>query len=237
MTNLRLAASVPVPSLRSTSVRHEPRPARYLGHVPSDHELRDERDALATQRWVDGSDTALRLAYEQYGALVHTYCVRSLRDRSAAADCVQETFVSAWRARDRFDPRLGALGAWLLGIARHRVLDAYRRGDRTPTPVRDVDPGAAPAHDHVADLLADRLLVARALEALTPRAREVVELAFYGDLTHRAIAERLELPLGTVKSDLRRGLEVMRAALSAHDVAAPPPADAATEGDADVRHV
>ena len=77
-----------------------------------------------------------RQVWDRYGTLVHTFCVRSLGDRDLAADCVQETFVSAWRSRDRFDPARGSLPGWLLGIARHRVHDAYRSLARTPPGAR-----------------------------------------------------------------------------------------------------
>lgn len=183
---------------------------------------RDAADASVVEHWVAGHDDALRLAYDQFATLVFSYCTRSLSDRAAAADCVQETFVSAWRSRERFDPSRGAFGAWLLGIARYRVLDSYRAAARTPTPTDDARLQARGAlQDPDDDRLADRLLVARALDALQPRVRQVVELAFYSDLTHVDIATRLDMPLGTVKSDMRRGLEIMRRALDGRPIAAP----------------
>jgi RNA polymerase sigma-70 factor (ECF subfamily) len=178
---------------------------------PAEH---DGREDLVVERWLAGDDDALRLAYELFGTMVFTYCGRSLFDRDAVADCTQETFVSAWRSRDRFDPAKGRLGAWLIGIAKFRVLDAYRAGARTPTPTGDVEgltvSSAVPSEDR----LADQLLLAQALEHLHPRVRDVVELAFYSDLTHAEIAARTGIPLGTVKSDLRRGLERLRGDLS-----------------------
>ena len=194
----------------------------YRGDVHSEPGERDAADAEVAARWIAGDDDALRLAYEQFGALVHTYCVRSLRDRSAAADCVQETFLSAWRSRGRFDPERGAFGAWLLGIARYRVLDAYRTTARTPTPADEARLELAGEHEHpMEDQLADQLLIARALDVLKPRVRGVVELAFFSDLTHMEIASRLDMPLGTVKSDLRRGLEVLRHELRGRPILGP----------------
>jgi len=183
--------------------------------VRSDPTERDAADDAVAVRWVAGDPEALRLAYDQFGTLVFTYCARSLVDRDAAADCAQETFVSAWRSRDGFDPARGRLSAWLLGIARYRVLDAYRRSARTPLPSGELPPPQFPPGTGVAseDQLADRLLIARALESLQPRVREVVELAFYSDLTQTAIAAQTGIPLGTVKSDLRRGLARLRSEL------------------------
>jgi RNA polymerase sigma factor (sigma-70 family) len=189
--------------------------ARYVGEVGVDeHSATVRADADVEAAWRHGSDESLRLAWERFGSLVFTYCARALSDREAAADCTQETFVSAWRSRDRFDPERGTLASWLLGIARFRILDAYRSAQRVPTPSGDdalaepaVSANAGPEH------LVDQLLVADALDTLSPRARAVVELAFYSDLSQSEIADRLGLPLGTVKSDMRRALLRLRAHL------------------------
>ncbi|MGD9703308.1 MAG: RNA polymerase sigma factor [Acidimicrobiia bacterium] len=165
-------------------------------------------DAVAA-RWVAGDDAALRLAYEQFGTLIFTFCSRALADQGAAADCTQETFISAWRSRDGYDPARGSLAGWLIGIARFKVRDAYRAAPRVPVPSDDAAREEA-GEDPDDDRLADRLLIAHALETLSPRARSVVELAFYSDLTQTEIAEKTGLPLGTVKSDLRRGLQRLR---------------------------
>lgn len=182
---------------------------------------RDPRDVEVEAAWVEERPDALRMAYDQFGAVVHTYCVRGLGGRDAAADCVQETFVAAWRSRDRFDPARGTLAGWLLGIARYRVLDVHRAAGRVPTPTGEpvAEPGsgaggAAPTGSAAvseADALVDRLLLARALESLSSRARSVVELAFWSDLSQSEIAAELDLPLGTVKSDMRRALIRLRA--------------------------
>ena len=191
-------------------------PVGTVSGVPARDAEEDDGDAALARAWVEGADGATRLVWERYGTLVHTYCVRSLIDRDLAADCVQETFVSAWRSRDRFDPALGSLPGWLLGIARHRVHDAYRSQARTPPLARagpdDVDHRQAVDTD-TADLV-ERLLVADAMATLAPRPREVLDLAFYGGLSQREIAERLQLPLGTVKSDMRRALLRLRGVLA-----------------------
>ncbi len=100
-----------------------------------------------------------------------------------------------------------------MGIARFKVLDAYRAAPRVPAPRDDLAGDDVTEADAYDDQLADRLLIAHALEALSPRARRVVELAFYSDLTQTEIAETTGLPLGTVKSDLRRGLHRLRSHL------------------------
>lgn len=172
---------------------------------------RDPRDLAAEAAWTAEGPDALRVAYESFGSLLFTYCLRSLGDREVAADCVQETLVSAWRSRERFDPQRGPLVAWLIGIARYRVLDARRSANRVPAPTEEVH-GDAPGDGRPddTDRLADRLLLARALESLAPRQRSVVELAFWSDLSQTEIAAKLDLPLGTVKSDMRRSLLRLR---------------------------
>lgn len=193
-----------------------PRPG-YGAHVVAE----DDGIAAAGIAWAADDPAALRLAWEVCGSLVFTYCSRAVGDREQAADIAQETFVSAWRSRDRFDPEKGTLAGWLLGIAKYRVLDAFRSARRVPTPVDTTvtDSTADDSHPHSpagrpdADALADRLLVAHALGALPPMARQVVELAFWSDLTQVEIADRLDLPLGTVKSHMRRALLRLRADL------------------------
>jgi RNA polymerase sigma factor (sigma-70 family) len=168
--------------------------------------------------WLAGDPTALRLAYDACGPAVFSYCRRALGDGEQAADCTQETFVSAWRSRDRFDPAKGSLVAWLVGIARYRALDAHRARARRPVPIEAVPNDVSGARPE-SDALVDRVLMAHALAELPASAREVVELAFYSDLTHEQIAERTGRPLGTVKSQIKRSLAALRRHLEGIDAA------------------
>lgn len=202
------------------SIRPERRRGRAIGAVgyaPRVHPLADSADDdresadLAVERaWASGSDAALRLAYDQFAPMVHTYCLRSLGDAAAAADATQETFLSAWRSRNRFDADKGRLAAWIMAIARFRTLDAQRSRGRAPVPTADVGPGDADLSEGFDEQLGNQLLVRHALATLSDRARSVVELAYFSDLTNAEIAERTGLPLGTVKSDIRRGLQRLR---------------------------
>jgi RNA polymerase sigma factor (sigma-70 family) len=207
------------PVIRQWRLTRPSRPAGYRGTVTlAGEDARDAADTAAADAWLRGDEDALKVAWDQLGGLVFSYCCKSLSDRERAADCTQETFVSAWRSRSRFDPAKGTLAAWLLGIARYRVLDSHRSAQRVPVPVEEpqLDREEAVDESH-GDRLADQLLVAHALETLSPRARAVVELAFYSDLTQVEIAERLGLPLGTVKSDMRRALQRLRGHLEGGD--------------------
>lgn len=168
-----------------------------------------DHDEELAAAWLAGTDDAMRRLWDRYGTLVHTFCVRALYDRDAAADCTQETFVSAWRSRDRFDPARGSLAGWLLGIARHRVHDAYRATARTPVPHDDLPPERVRAADEP-EALVRRLLLADALDSLDERPRKALQLAYYDGLSQTEIADRLGVPLGTVKSDMRRALIRLR---------------------------
>jgi RNA polymerase sigma-70 factor (ECF subfamily) len=165
-------------------------------------------------RFADGDESALRRAYEEHGPLIFAFCRRSLAAVSDAEDVTQHTFVEAWRSRERFDPERGSLAGWLLGIARHKVLDHTRSSERrarvatrVETQIAVAEPPAKP------DAVLDRLVVADALARLPTEQRRALELAFFDDLTHPEIARTMKMPLGTVKSHIRRGLARLRTRL------------------------
>lgn len=193
-------------------------PGRSAPHVSSPSAPRrhpaDVADTLE-QRFADGDDRALEEAFARWGGLVFHLCRRLLPNVTDAEDATQQTFVEAWRSRRRFDPDRGSLAGWLLGIARHRSLDGLRALERTPQPVEpgSAEPTAEPSRKEEADEVLEHLLLVDALDTLPERQRQVLTLAFFEDATQQAIAERLTLPLGTVKSDVRRGLQSLRSAL------------------------
>ena len=143
----------------------------------------------------------------------------------------QDVFLAAWRSSTRYDPARGSLGGWLMGIAHHKATDTLRARGRALDRVARAaaDPLGAggvaagpdtPAGGGASDSgLAERLLLADALGRLRPEVREVVELAFYSDLTHEQIAERTGRPLGTVKSQIKRSLAALRRHLEGIDAA------------------
>lgn len=185
-----------------------PRARRYHRAVPRTR-LAEVTDSLDDT--FAAGHAELREVYEAHGSLVYGLCRKSLGG-DAANDVTQEVFVSAWRGRHQFDPSRGNLAQWLVGITKRRIIDhlrsegrhANRRADEESAPVAD-------PHDatHV-DRMADQMLVADGLSQLGERARNVIELAYIHDLTHQEIAERTGLPLGTIKSDIRRGLQRIR---------------------------
>lgn len=170
-------------------------------------------DAVAVA-FAQGEADALRHAYERHGALIHTLCARTV-GHDAAADVTQEVFIAAWKSRASFDPDRGALAGWLVGVARFKVIAHLRSGARVPEP-RAADNNTADPIQHV-DAIADQLLINDALATLPERMRVVVAKAFFEDMTHEQIAHSTGLPIGTVKSDIRRGLQRLRVLLEAND--------------------
>jgi RNA polymerase sigma-70 factor (ECF subfamily) len=188
----------------------ELRPADgYSPRVSSAADRFDPEVAAAEAAFVAGEPDALRRVYDAHGRLVFTLCRRSLSPETAA-DVTQEVFVAAWQSRAQFDPARGSIAGWLVGIARNKVIDALRAQARRPAAAREPVVTDAPVTAVAVDSLADRLLLADAMADLPDRAKKVIQLAFFEELTHPEIAERTALPLGTVKSDIRRGLQRMR---------------------------
>ncbi|WP_454085092.1 RNA polymerase sigma factor [Georgenia sp. Marseille-Q6866] len=158
-------------------------------------------------RFRDGTADAVRLVYEEYSSMVYSIALRTLRNTADAEDVTQQVFVSAWRSRDRFDPQRAPIGAWLSGITRNAVADALRRRARDRSDLAEAED--APGPDRT-DEIVDQVVVAQALVELGPPQQDVLELAFFERLTHTEIAERMDLPLGTVKSHINRGLRRLR---------------------------
>ena len=163
------------------------------------------------ERWRDGDEKALRTAYDRHGAAVMYLAQRLLGNRADAEDVTQLTFVAAWTGRDMFDPRRGTMLGWLLGIARRKAVDRLRsvaRDDRATETVRAQI--APPEERETSERIVDRLVVADELGRLPDEQRRTLQLAFFDDLTHPQIAAVTGLPLGTVKSHIRRGMANLR---------------------------
>jgi RNA polymerase sigma factor (sigma-70 family) len=167
-------------------------------------------DELA-ERWRDGDEKALRTAYERHGSAVLYLAQRLLGNRADAEDVTQVTFVAAWTGRDMFDPRRGTMLGWLLGIARRKAIDRLRSAARDDRATETVRAQIAPPDEReTPERIVDRLVVADELNRLPDEQRRTLELAFFDDLTHPQIAAVTGLPLGTVKSHIRRGMANLR---------------------------
>jgi RNA polymerase sigma factor (sigma-70 family) len=173
-------------------------------------------DAL-TSSFVAGDERALAAAYREFAPLVHTLALRSLRDRAAADDVTQEVFIRVWRSRGTFNPQVARLPAWIVGITRNVIADAQSASTREIRKVLAVagvrEAGEADTGLETAEVLADRLLLDGELDRLGEPQGSIMKLAFFEDLTHEQISRKLELPLGTVKSHIRRSLLHLRSRL------------------------
>ncbi|GLW10753.1 RNA polymerase sigma factor [Microtetraspora sp. NBRC 13810] len=151
-----------------------------------------------------GEPEAVSECYRAHVALVRAY-LRRFVPAQEVDDVTQVVFAEVWRSRHRFDPARN-LPAWLLGIARKRAVD-HLRARRPPTvPLEAVAERAGADGRTYGRWLAEREEIRAAMDRLPPAQRQAIELAYYGDLTQREIAERLRVPLGTIKARTTRGL-------------------------------
>ena len=169
-------------------------------------------DAELLSRIAAGDHSAFELLYGRYAQAMLGLAVRRLGDRGLAEDAVQEAFASVWRAAASFRPERGQAVSWLFAVARNAVASrARRRSELVVAAPEVVSSEASPAE------AAERAWVSwrvhRALEGLPRRERELIELAYWGDLSQSEIAERLGVPLGSVKTWTRRTLLRLAAVL------------------------
>jgi RNA polymerase sigma-70 factor (ECF subfamily) len=160
----------------------------------------NDADAALAARFRDGDPDAVREVYRRHGAALYAIARWMLRDPGHAADAVQQAFLQAWRSAATFDTSR-PLGPWLAQITRRVAIDAHRRAQRRPVTVEPSGPDVATVDG---DAAIDRALsvwaVRDAIDRLPPVERSVAKLAHVEGLTHQEIADRLGIPIGTVKS-------------------------------------
>ncbi|MBA2353519.1 MAG: sigma-70 family RNA polymerase sigma factor [Acidobacteria bacterium] len=171
------------------------------------------------RRMGSGEAAGLAELYDRHGRVMFSLAFRIVRDQGDAEEVVQDVFAQAWRQASRYETTRGVVVAWLLMMTRSRAIDRLRmrRGrpplqEDDPALLRDLSDRGVPAD--VLMLSAEQVASLRAaLDALPESQRLAIELAFYEGLTHTEVAERLEQPLGTVKTRIRLGLLRLRAAI------------------------
>lgn len=176
------------------SWRDRPPPATLIG---------PELDRTTVDQFRRGNDDAVRAVYRFYSGSVTAVVASMISDRETVGDVVQQTFVKAWQNGDRLDPSL-PIGPWIRTIARRTAIDALRAVQRRPAVALGsvAEPAGTPVAFDAAWVAGE---VRSALDQLPEEERMVLELAHLGGLSHGEIADRLAIPLGTVKSRSHRG--------------------------------
>jgi RNA polymerase sigma factor (sigma-70 family) len=185
----------------------------------------DELEDLELHRRIAAGDrAAFDELYRRYGSASYGLALRITAQEALAQEVVQDAFLALWRAPEAFDPARGAFRSFFLSLVHHRAVDAVRREERLrkrterasnlePTHGEDVAEDVV----EVAYLGVRRKEVREALEVLPPEQRQVIELAYFGGLTQTRIAERLSIPVGTVKTRTLAAMRKLRRALEQED--------------------
>jgi RNA polymerase sigma-70 factor, ECF subfamily len=179
-------------------------------------ENQTDEDRILLRLIAAGDEAAFAQYYDRIGDALYGLACRLLGDTKEAEDLMQDVFVQIWRKAAQYDSGKGSPFAWSVTILRTRAIDRLRRRYRKDALILRVNPGkeAEEALDERSAqepwLRERRLRLRSALLALPDEQREAIELAFFDDLSHQAIAERLAQPLGTIKARIRRGLLRLR---------------------------
>lgn len=154
----------------------------------------------------------LRRAYAEHGRVLFGFALNGVGDRGLAEDCVQETFLRAWRARDRYRSERASERTWLFSIARNVVIDALRARSRRPTPVdtERAEAGEETATDRTEQQVEDRVVLAAGLARLSPEHREVIVAVQVDGLGYAQLAERTGVPVATLRTRMYYGLRSLR---------------------------
>jgi RNA polymerase sigma-70 factor, ECF subfamily len=169
-------------------------------------------DGELIQRTGAGDRTAFEKLYQRYARPVFGLALRRLGDRGRAEDALQETFVSVWRSARTYKPERGPGAPWLYGVARNAIVDRSRARNEPAAEAPD-EPSLEAGPDEHAEGSWVQWRVHRALETLPEREREVIALAYWSDLSQSEVAEKLGIPLGTVKTRTRAALAHLAEAL------------------------
>src|SRR5204863_1984760 len=152
-------------------------------------------------RVADSDDDALAELYDRYGRVAYGLALRILRDAALAEDAVQEGFLAVWRSADRFLAERAKPSTWILTLVHRRAVDLVRREQRRrTTPLDTTSAESVESTEEEAGARSRRRIVQEALRQLPSEQREALGLAYYGGFTQSELAERLGLPLGTIKS-------------------------------------
>lgn len=171
-------------------------------------------------RIADGDESALAALYDATAARLYALALRITRHTHDAEDVVEEAYFQIWRSADQYDRQRGRVLAWMLTICRSRALDLLRKQDRAelgadPELLSDQSDACAVDPQQLISMFQRDSAVHAAIAQLPGEQRQLVALAFLRDLSHQQISEQLKMPLGTVKTHIRKALATMRDLLEA----------------------
>ena len=172
------------------------------------HDAGDDMRLVARVR--AGDQHALSELYDRYSKLVYGVAMRILHDTGAAEDLLQDIFLQLWRKPDAFDSSRGSLAVWLAVIARHRSIDRLRQR----RPETDIEACVIVSSTDLGNETERSLVIEKVrvvMNEMSPDQRTAMEMAFFQGLTHTEIAEKTGEPLGTIKTRIRSGLQLLRA--------------------------
>jgi RNA polymerase sigma-70 factor, ECF subfamily len=190
--------------------------------VAAEESMGQDIDAAILRRIVGRDPHGIELLYERYSGIAFALAYRLIGERGGAEDVVQEAFLNIWRQGGSYDTRRGTVRTWLLTIVHHRAIDQLRSArskSRADTVIDDALP--LPAKEDTWTEVVQGLeheRIRQAMATLPPEQRQVVDLAYYGGFTQTEIAQRVGIPLGTVKGRMRLALDKLRDLLRVPDV-------------------
>jgi RNA polymerase sigma-70 factor (ECF subfamily) len=181
--------------------------------VDGDVNWRTASEAQLKVGFARGDEPCLEEVFRRFAPLIYTIAYRALQSSSDCEEITQEVFVSAWRGRASYQVDKGSLVGWLIAIARNKVADRLRARGREVRLVQAVANSDVQVQSEGLSTLIDRLVLTEEIRQLPHPRGTILQLAFWEGRSYPQIAEQLDLPLGTVKSHVRRGLLHLRARL------------------------
>ncbi len=169
----------------------------------------EEQELVAQLKKKD--QKAIALLYDNYSAALYGVVLRVVQNEAVAEDTLQEVFVKIWKSIDNYDRSKGRLFTWMLNIARNSAIDvlrskAYKKSEK----VQSIDNTVYAEKNSAVQINIDLIGLREKVGALKPDLKEVIDLVYFGGYTHKEAAEKLELPLGTVKTRIKIAIRELR---------------------------